>query len=94
MIFFGNQAIVVAIDIAYSPTKQTWEVFIYEGTQPPLQRNLLGKRDAKKRCWGNFTYLETKMEQEMVLIFPLLHAVNQKVTTPVIASGGVDNTNT
>lgn len=25
---------------------------------------------------------------------PLLHAVNQKVTTPVIASGGVDNTNT
>lgn|GEM_PF-3203173 len=34
------------------------------------------------------------MEQEMVLIFPLLHAVNQKVTTPVIASGGVDNTNT
>lgn len=94
MIFFGNQAIVVAIDIAYSPTKQTWEVFIYEGTHPHCNAISWAKEMQKR---GAREILLTSIDQDGTrngFDLPLLHAVNQKVTTPAIAPGGVDNTNT
>jgi imidazole glycerol phosphate synthase subunit hisF len=91
--FFGNQAIVVAIDTAYSPAKQSWEVFIHGGRTPTGIDAISWAEEMQKRGAGEI--LLTSMDQDGTrngFDLSLLQAVNQKVTIPVIASGGVGNT--
>lgn len=85
---FGAQAIVVAID-----AKQTgpgcWEVFTHGGRNPTGKDAIAFAREAADRGAGEL--LLTSMDRDGVRAgydLPLLAAVADAVTVPVIASGG------
>jgi imidazole glycerol-phosphate synthase subunit HisF len=84
---FGSQAIVAAIDA--KRMKNRWEVFIRGGTQPTGIDALEWVKTAEELGAGEI--LLTSMDRDGTksgFDIELLHEVNNRVSIPVIASGG------
>ncbi|PIT40673.1 imidazole glycerol phosphate synthase subunit HisF [Snodgrassella alvi] len=91
--FFGNQAIVVAVDAkAVDAENSRWEVFTHGGRR---QTGLDAVEWAKNMAMrGAGEILLTSMDRDGTKAgfnIPLTRAVSNAVSVPVIASGGVGN---
>lgn len=91
--FFGNQAIVVAVDAkAVDAENSRWEVFTHGGRR---QTGLDAVEWAKNMAMrGAGEILLTSMDRDGTKAgfnIPLTRAVSSAVSVPVIASGGVGN---
>jgi imidazole glycerol-phosphate synthase subunit HisF len=89
--FFGNQAIVVAVDAKAVDTENTcWEVFTHGGRRQTGLDAVEWARDMALRGAGEI--LLTSMDRDGTKAgfnLSLTRAVSDAVTVPVIASGGV-----
>lgn len=89
--FFGNQAIVVAIDAKAVDEENTrWEVFTHGGRRRTGIDAVAWAREMQARGAGEI--LLTSMDRDGTKIgfnLPLTRAVSEAVAIPVIASGGV-----
>ncbi len=92
--FFGSQAIVVAIDAkSVNPENTKWEIFTHGGRKPTGIDAVQWAKDMEKRGAGEI--LLTSMDRDGTKIgfnLPLTRAICDTVGIPVIASGGVGNT--
>lgn len=92
--FFGSQAIVVAIDAkSVNPENTKWEIFTHGGRKPTGIDAVQWAKDMEKRGAGEI--LLTSMDRDGTKIgfnLPLTRAICDTVDIPVIASGGVGNT--
>ncbi|MBR6026370.1 MAG: imidazole glycerol phosphate synthase subunit HisF [Neisseriaceae bacterium] len=92
--FFGSQAIVVAIDAkSVNPENTKWEIFTHGGRKPTGIDAVQWAKDMEKRGAGEI--LLTSMDRDGTKIgfnLPLTRAICDTVSIPVIASGGVGNT--
>jgi cyclase len=87
---FGSQAIVVAVDARHRPTGESWEVYTHGGRTPT-------GLDAVAWCarmveMGAGEILLTSMDRDGTRVgfdLALTRTVADRVTVPVIASGGV-----
>ncbi|MCX8746815.1 imidazole glycerol phosphate synthase subunit HisF [Snodgrassella sp. B3800] len=91
--FFGNQAIVVAVDAkAVDAENSRWEVFTHGGRR---QTGLDAVEWAKNMAMrGAGEILLTSMDRDGTKAgfnIPLIQSVSNAVSVPVIASGGVGN---
>ncbi|HKS92872.1 MAG TPA: imidazole glycerol phosphate synthase subunit HisF, partial [Tepidiformaceae bacterium] len=87
---FGSQCIVVAIDARRDPTKPgRWEVYTHGGRKPTGLDAVEWAEDAVARGAGELliTSMDTDGHQRGYDI-PMLRAISDAVTVPVIASGG------
>ncbi|PIT17583.1 imidazole glycerol phosphate synthase subunit HisF [Snodgrassella alvi] len=91
--FFGNQAIVVAVDAkAVNAENTRWEVFTHGGRKQTGLDAVVWVRDMALRGAGEI--LLTSMDRDGTKAgfnLPLTRAVSDAVSVPVIASGGVGN---
>ncbi|PIT52935.1 imidazole glycerol phosphate synthase subunit HisF [Snodgrassella alvi] len=91
--FFGNQAIVVAVDAKAVDAENTrWEVFTHGGRRQTGLDAVEWARDMALRGAGEI--LLTSMDRDGTKAgfnLPLTRAVSDAVSVPVIASGGVGN---
>jgi imidazole glycerol-phosphate synthase subunit HisF len=91
--FFGNQAIVVAVDAKAVDAENTcWEVFTHGGRRQTGLDAVEWARDMALRGAGEI--LLTSMDRDGTKAgfnLSLTRAVSDAVTVPVIASGGVGN---
>ncbi|PIT14149.1 imidazole glycerol phosphate synthase subunit HisF [Snodgrassella alvi] len=91
--FFGNQAIVVAVDAkAVNAENTRWEVFTHGGRRQTGLDAVVWARDMALRGAGEI--LLTSMDHDGTKAgfnLPLTRAVSDAVSVPVIASGGVGN---
>ena len=89
---FGNQCIVVAIDVKRVQTfarEGPWEVYTHGGRKPTGKEVVAWAREAERLGAGEI--LLTSMDRDGTkdgYDVPLTHAVAKAVTIPVIASGG------
>ncbi|PAD45539.1 imidazole glycerol phosphate synthase subunit HisF [Shouchella clausii] len=92
--YFGSQCIVVAIDAKFDQALGTWRVYTHGGRK---QTNWLATDWAKEAVrLGAGELLVTSMDQDGAKTgfdLPLLKAINEVVTVPVIASGGAGAAN-
>jgi cyclase len=87
---FGNQCIVVAIDARRDPTHPgRWEVYTHGGRKTTGLDAVAWAKDAVARGAGELlvTSMDTDGHQKGYDI-PMLRAISEAVTVPVIASGG------
>ena len=87
---FGSQCIVVAIDARRVPgQEQRWEVFTHGGRKPAGLDAVEWAREAVRRGAGELlvTSMDTDGHQTGYDL-PMLRAISEAVTVPVIASGG------
>ncbi|MCO6508165.1 MAG: imidazole glycerol phosphate synthase subunit HisF [Snodgrassella sp.] len=91
--FFGNQAIVVAVDAKAIDAENTcWEVFTHGGRRQTGLDAVAWVQDMALRGAGEI--LLTSMDRDGTKAgfnLPLTRAVSDAVNVPVIASGGVGN---
>ncbi|NUE66495.1 imidazole glycerol phosphate synthase subunit HisF [Snodgrassella sp. ESL0253] len=91
--FFGNQAIVVAVDAkAVNAENTRWEVFTHGGRRQTGLDAVVWAREMALRGAGEI--LLTSMDRDGTKAgfnLPLTRAVSDAVSVPVIASGGVGN---
>ncbi|WP_239352350.1 imidazole glycerol phosphate synthase subunit HisF [Snodgrassella communis] len=91
--FFGNQAIVVAVDAKAIDAENTcWEVFTHGGRRQTGLDAVAWAQDMALRGAGEI--LLTSMDRDGTKAgfnLPLTRAVSDAVNVPVIASGGVGN---
>lgn len=91
--FFGNQAIVVAVDAkAVNAENTCWEVFTHGGRRHTGLDAVAWAQDMALRGAGEI--LLTSMDRDGTRAgfnLPLTRAVSDAVSVPVIASGGVGN---
>ena len=91
--FFGNQAIVVAVDAKAIDAENTcWEVFTHGGRRQTGLDAVAWAQDMALRGAGEI--LLTSMDRDGTKAgfnLPLTRAVSDAVNGPVIASGGVGN---
>lgn len=91
--FFGNQAIVVAVDAkAVNAENTCWEVFTHGGRRHTGLDAVAWAQDMALRGAGEI--LLTSMDRDGTRAgfnLPLTRAVSNAVSVPVIASGGVGN---
>lgn len=91
--FFGNQAIVVAVDAkAVNAENTCWEVFIHGGRRHTGLDAVTWAQDMALRGAGEI--LLTSMDRDGTRAgfnLPLTRAVSDAVSVPVVASGGVGN---
>ena len=91
--FFGNQAIVVAIDAkAVNADNSRWEVFTHGGRRPTGIDAVAWAQNMAARGAGEI--LLTSMDRDGTKAgfnLALTRAVSDAVAIPVIASGGVGN---
>ncbi|MGH2614259.1 MAG: imidazole glycerol phosphate synthase subunit HisF [Thermomicrobiales bacterium] len=86
---FGRQCIVVAIDARYEPERSGWGVYTHGGRKASGLDAIAWAAEAAHRGAGEI--LLTSMDRDGTrdgYDLPLLEAVSQAVTVPVIASGG------
>lgn len=86
---FGNQCIVIAIDAKYNQAWGTWEVYTHGGSRNTGLKVLEWALEAEQRGAGEI--LLTSMDcdgHKKGFDLELTRAVCQKVSVPVIASGG------
>ncbi|WYQ41354.1 imidazole glycerol phosphate synthase subunit HisF [Bacillus sp. FSL W7-1321] len=92
--YFGSQCIVVAIDAKFDQALGTWRVYTHGGRK---QTNWLATDWAKEAVrLGAGELLVTSMDQDGAKTgfdLPLLKAINEVATVPVIASGGAGAAN-
>jgi cyclase len=87
---FGSQCIVVAIDAKRVPGKPgQWEVYTHGGRKPSGLDCLAWAKEAVVRGAGEIllTSMDTDGHQKGYDI-PMLRAISEAVTVPVVASGG------
>jgi cyclase len=87
---FGSQCIVVAIDARAVPGEAgRWEVFSHGGRTPTGKDAVAWAKEAVARGAGELlvTSMDTDGHQQGYDI-PMLRAISDAVTVPVIASGG------
>ncbi|PCL20304.1 imidazole glycerol phosphate synthase subunit HisF [Snodgrassella alvi] len=91
--FFGNQAIVVAVDAkAVNAENTSWEVFTHGGRRHTGLDAVAWAQDMALRGAGEI--LLTSMDRDGTRAgfnLPLTRAVSDAVSVPVVASGGVGN---
>ncbi|WP_370578236.1 imidazole glycerol phosphate synthase subunit HisF [Snodgrassella alvi] len=91
--FFGNQAIVVAVDAkAVNAENTCWEVFTHGGRRHTGLDAIAWAQDMALRGAGEI--LLTSMDRDGTRAgfnLPLTQAVSDAVSVPVVASGGVGN---
>lgn len=91
--FFGNQAIVVAVDAkAVNAENTCWEVFTHGGRRHTGLDAVTWAQDMALRGAGEI--LLTSMDRDGTRAgfnLPLTRAVSDAVSVPVVASGGVGN---
>lgn len=91
--FFGNQAIVVAVDAkAVNAENTCWEVFTHGGRRHTGLDAVAWAQDMALRGAGEI--LLTSMDRDGTRAgfnLPLTRAVSDAVSIPVVASGGVGN---
>ncbi|PIT09815.1 imidazole glycerol phosphate synthase subunit HisF [Snodgrassella alvi] len=91
--FFGNQAIVVAVDAKAIDAENTcWEVFTHGGRRQTGLDAVAWAQDMALRGAGEI--LLTSMDRDGTksgFNLPLTRAISDAVNVPVIASGGVGN---
>lgn len=91
--FFGNQAIVVAVDAkAVNAENTCWEVFTHGGRRHTGLDAVAWAQDMVLRGAGEI--LLTSMDRDGTRAgfnLPLTRAVSDAVSVPVVASGGVGN---
>lgn len=91
--FFGNQAIVVAVDAkAVNAENTCWEVFTHGGRRHTGLDAVAWAKDMAVRGAGEI--LLTSMDRDGTRAgfnLPLTRAVSDAVSVPVVASGGVGN---
>ncbi|PIT22233.1 imidazole glycerol phosphate synthase subunit HisF [Snodgrassella communis] len=91
--FFGNQAIVVAVDAKAIDAENTcWEVFTHGGRRQTGLDAVAWAQDIALRGAGEI--LLTSMDRDGTksgFNLPLTRAISDAVNVPVIASGGVGN---
>lgn len=91
--FFGNQAIVVAVDAKAGNAENTsWEVFTHGGRRHTGLDAVAWAQDMALRGAGEI--LLTSMDRDGTRAgfnLPLTRAVSDAVSVPVVASGGVGN---
>ena len=91
--FFGNQAIVVAVDAkAVNAENTCWEVFTHGGRRHTGLDAVVWAQDMALRGAGEI--LLTSMDRDGTRAgfnLPLTRAVSDAVSVPVVASGGVGN---
>lgn len=91
--FFGNQAIVVAVDAKAVNVENTcWEVFTHGGRRHTGLDAVAWAQDMALRGAGEI--LLTSMDRDGTRAgfnLPLTRAVSDAVSVPVVASGGVGN---
>ncbi|NUF09653.1 imidazole glycerol phosphate synthase subunit HisF [Snodgrassella sp. ESL0324] len=91
--FFGNQAIVVAVDAkAINAENTCWEVFTHGGRRHTGLDAVAWAQDMALRGAGEI--LLTSMDRDGTRAgfnLPLTRAVSDAVSVPVVASGGVGN---
>ncbi len=92
-VFFGSQAIVVAIDAkAINADNTRWDVFTHGGRKDTGLDAVAWAREMQQRGAGEI--LLTSMDRDGTKIgfnLPLTRAISDAVDIPVIASGGVGN---
>ncbi|OAI39131.1 imidazole glycerol phosphate synthase cyclase subunit [bacterium SCGC AG-212-C10] len=87
---FGSQAIVVAIDARRDPSQPNrWEVYTHGGRKPTGLDAVAWAEEAVRRGAGELlvTSMDTDGHKKGYDI-PMLRAISDAVTVPVIASGG------
>jgi cyclase len=87
---FGSQCIVVAIDARSIPgAPGRWEVYSHGGRKPTGRDAVQWAREAVRRGAGELlvTSMDTDGHQEGYDL-PMLRAISEAVTVPVVASGG------
>jgi cyclase len=87
---FGSQCIVVAIDArAVAGKPGTWEVYTHGGRKPTAMDAVAWAREATRRGAGELlvTSMDTDGHKSGYDI-PMLRAISEAVTVPVVASGG------
>ena len=85
---FGNQCIIIAIDVKKEQEKYT--VYTHSGTQRTELDVIAWAREAERRGAGEL--LINSIDRDGMMKgydIPLIHAVTQAVSIPVIALGGV-----
>ncbi|MFD1020382.1 imidazole glycerol phosphate synthase subunit HisF [Thalassobacillus hwangdonensis] len=90
--YFGTQCIVVAIDAKYEESIGTWRVYTHGGRKATEWTVLDWVKEAVRQGAGEI--LLTSMDQDGAKTgfdLPLLKAVQEVVSVPVIASGGAGN---
>lgn len=91
--FFGNQAIVVAVDAkAVNAENTCWEVFTHGGRRHTGLDAVAWAQDMALRGAGEI--LLTSMDRDGTRAgfnLPLTRAVSDAVSVPIVASGGVGN---
>ncbi|WP_079478230.1 imidazole glycerol phosphate synthase subunit HisF [Halobacillus salinus] len=87
--YFGSQCIVVAIDARYDEEKGTWVVYTHGGRKPTEWRVVEWALEAQRLGAGEILLTSMNQDGEKTgFDLPLLEAVQEVVSVPVIASGG------
>ncbi|WP_082233408.1 imidazole glycerol phosphate synthase subunit HisF [Halobacillus massiliensis] len=87
--YFGAQCIVVAIDARYDEEAGTWRVYTHGGRTPTEWLVTDWAREAVRLGAGEILLTSMNQDGEKTgFDLPLLQAVQEVVTVPVIASGG------
>jgi cyclase len=86
---FGSQCIVAAIAARWDDTRKRWEVYSHGGRTPVGRSVVDWAAEVEERGAGEI--LLTSMDRDGTgdgYDLPLLEAVNEKISIPLIASGG------
>ncbi|GGF31683.1 imidazole glycerol phosphate synthase subunit HisF [Halobacillus andaensis] len=87
--YFGAQCIVVAIDARYDEDAGTWRVYTHGGRTPTDRLVTDWAQEAVRLGAGEILLTSMNQDGEKTgFDLPLLQAVQEVVTVPVIASGG------
>ncbi|MCA0971645.1 imidazole glycerol phosphate synthase subunit HisF [Halobacillus litoralis] len=87
--YFGSQCIVVAIDARYDEDRGTWVVYTHGGRKPTEWTVTDWAAEAVRLGAGEILLTSMNQDGEKTgFDLPLLKAVQEVVTVPVIASGG------
>ncbi len=90
---FGSQCIVVAIDAKYDPVRNDWRVYTHGGRKETSWSAVDWAREAERLGAGEL--LVTSMDhdgEKKGFNIPLLKAIDEVISIPVIASGGAGAT--
>ncbi|UOQ45855.1 imidazole glycerol phosphate synthase subunit HisF [Halobacillus salinarum] len=87
--YFGSQCIVVAIDARYDVEAGTWRVYTHGGRTPTDWLAVEWAKEAVKLGAGEILLTSMNKDGEKTgFDLPLLRAIQEVVSVPVIASGG------